>query len=547
MFLFFYQVGMDISDDSIIAPSGVITSTGNIPSNVITSKEIVANDQLDISLSQVISNDQDECLSQDSAVKRKQKDDFYTSNFSSLNKTRYIEKDSGRSDFTGFQVGTNNSVATSQDNISSNIIIIEPICADDQRKSFFNNDLNLAKILQKSEINSLGIKKVRKNISRKILIIELDTSDITDISKVLSVTKLGNYSVKCRLPVNHTKCQGVIGPVSLDTDMVELEEAIKSQSSAVEAVERIFKGRNKTPTVFIKISFVSAELPEYIIVGYQRFSVKLFIATPWQCYRCQGFGHSADHCRFKPRCLVCSGPHEFRQCDQKVNGSRVLRTKCPNCKGEHTANYGGCPYFKRAKEIEKIRAEKKLSYRDAALIQKKEINQTKISSVISNTSNSLDQSYSKILSQNSNSGNSISSPKPKYVDSGCQTEYVDSGCQTERLPLQSQTEVNFQPNEELLKGIAKVIYSILKQSQTISPTEEAISDSFNKIFGTSLTGSVTGSLSKENVEGVTQSETQSISSNSTSPQANVKKRKKGEEKKPIQTKLPISKPVRRRQ
>ena len=167
--------------------------------------------------------------------------------------------------------------------------------------------------------------------------------------------------------------------------------------------------------------------------------------------------------------------------------------------------------------------------------------------MISNTSNSLDQSYSKILSQNSNSGNSISSPKPKYVDSGCQTEYVDSGCQTERLPLQSQTEVNFQPNEELLKGIAKVIYSILKQSQTISPTEEAISDSFNKIFGTSLTGSVTGSLSKENVEGVTQSETQSISSNSTSPQANIKKRKKGEEKKPSETKLPISKPVRRRQ
>ena len=107
---------------------------------------------------------------------------------------------------------------TIHDDISDNIIIIEPICTDDKRKSFFNNDFNLAKILQKSDLNSLGIKKVWKNISRKILIIELDKSDIADTSKVLSITKLGNYSVKCRLPVNHTKCQGVIGPVSLDTD-----------------------------------------------------------------------------------------------------------------------------------------------------------------------------------------------------------------------------------------------------------------------------------------------------------------------------------------
>ena len=51
----------------------------------------------------------------------------------------------------------------------------------------------------------------------------------------------------------------------------------------MKAVERIFKGNIKTPTVFIKISFVSAKLPEYITAGYQQFSVKLFIATPWQC------------------------------------------------------------------------------------------------------------------------------------------------------------------------------------------------------------------------------------------------------------------------
>ena len=66
--------------------------------------------------------------------------------------------------------------------------------------------------------------------------------------------------------------------------MVDLEQVIKSQSKDVEAVECILKGKNKTSTVFIKISVVYAKLPESIIVGYQQFSVKLFIATPWQCY-----------------------------------------------------------------------------------------------------------------------------------------------------------------------------------------------------------------------------------------------------------------------
>ncbi|KAF2343694.1 Zinc finger CCHC-type, partial [Trinorchestia longiramus] len=29
---------------------------------------------------------------------------------------------------------------------------------------------------------------------------------------------------------------------------------------------------------------------------------------PWQCYKCQRFGHSAAFCRSAPRCVVCSAP-----------------------------------------------------------------------------------------------------------------------------------------------------------------------------------------------------------------------------------------------
>ena len=70
---------MDISDDSIIAPSGVITSTGNIPSEVMINRAIAtnANDELNISLYQGNNENHDECLIQDPIVKRKQNDDLY--------------------------------------------------------------------------------------------------------------------------------------------------------------------------------------------------------------------------------------------------------------------------------------------------------------------------------------------------------------------------------------------------------------------------------------------------------------------------------------
>ncbi|KAF2357200.1 hypothetical protein FHG87_012041 [Trinorchestia longiramus] len=39
---------------------------------------------------------------------------------------------------------------------------------------------------------------------------------------------------------------------------------------------------------------------------------------------------------------------------------------CCNCSGNHTANYGGCPKIRQAREVEKIRQIQKLSYWDAA-------------------------------------------------------------------------------------------------------------------------------------------------------------------------------------
>ncbi|KAF2344735.1 hypothetical protein FHG87_024509 [Trinorchestia longiramus] len=72
------------------------------------------------------------------------------------------------------------------------------------------------------------------------------------------------------------------------------------------------------------------------------------------------FGHNAVNCRAAPRCVVCSGAHNSRECLSPSTRS------CCNCSGNHTANYGGCPKIRQAREVEKIRQIQKLSYWDAA-------------------------------------------------------------------------------------------------------------------------------------------------------------------------------------
>ena len=65
-----------------------------------------------------------------------------------------------------------------------------------------------------------------------------------------------------------------------------------------------------------------------------------------QCFRCQNFGHKAEFCNLKDRCVKCDGNHNTRAC-VKAAGTPP---KCTNCGGEHPANYRGCPTAKQYEE-----------------------------------------------------------------------------------------------------------------------------------------------------------------------------------------------------
>ena len=96
---------------------------------------------------------------------------------------------------------------------------------------------------------------------------------MTCMTSILSIKQLGDYQVVCRLPANQAQSIGVIGPIGPDTSLIDIQSEVEKQGYGVERVERITKGKDKTPTLSVKIIFDSNEFPPHLNIGYQRFRV----------------------------------------------------------------------------------------------------------------------------------------------------------------------------------------------------------------------------------------------------------------------------------
>lgn len=62
-----------------------------------------------------------------------------------------------------------------------------------------------------------------------------------------------------------------------------------------------------------------------------------------QCMRCQQYGHSKTYCTLPPICVKCRKEHDNRNCNEPPD----VKPTCELCRGEHTANYKGCPSYKK--------------------------------------------------------------------------------------------------------------------------------------------------------------------------------------------------------
>jgi len=252
-------------------------------------------------------------------------------------------------------ISINNHVAMVN---KDNTIVIEPHA--NQSDSFFSNSIKIYRLINASVIGRAGVVESYRNMKRKIQVIKI--KDTNYMNEILNIKKIGEYEITCRRPFEKASLlyrDGVIGPIGLDTNIQEISDALVESGHVGVEVNRLMKG--KIPTLQLKVRFQMDKLPEHVCIFYERFKVRQFVDRPWQCYRCQGFGHSAKYCKSAEKCVICAGPHNVKECLNRESGEK----KCVNCKGTHAANSGGCAKIKKEKEVQKIRSYDHVSYSEA--------------------------------------------------------------------------------------------------------------------------------------------------------------------------------------
>ncbi|GFX47702.1 nucleic-acid-binding protein from transposon X-element [Trichonephila clavipes] len=89
-------------------------------------------------------------------------------------------------------------------------------------------------------------------------------------------------------------------------------------------------------------------------LGYLSITVEGFESRGViQCFQCNQFNHTAEHCHLTPKCLKCGENHQTRDCQIK----RLDTPFCVNCKVPgHMANYSKCPLFPKPRKGTNIKS-----------------------------------------------------------------------------------------------------------------------------------------------------------------------------------------------
>lgn len=172
---------------------------------------------------------------------------------------------------------------------------------------------------------------------------------------ILKKTTLNNLKISVHVPGTKSRARGVISGIPTSVSVEEIKETL-SQYGVTE-VKRLTKGKEKIDSLSILLTF-DKDLPARVQMGYMSYTVREYVPPPLRCFQCQRFGHVASQCRGKVRCAKCGGDHDYGKCEAEV-------LKCCNCGGPHSAAYGGCEKQKEAKEVQKCRVLRKMSYANA--------------------------------------------------------------------------------------------------------------------------------------------------------------------------------------
>ena len=212
-------------------------------------------------------------------------------------------------------------------------------------------------------INPLKIADSLKGVSEGIdarilangtLMVVCNNAEIQ--KKAGAVKKIAGKNVEAIIVNRIEGVKGVIYGVCAEITEKEMKEQIKG--GQVIEVKRFKVSGGGNPSAPVLITFAGDNLPIRVFLGCLSFQVRKYERPPIRCYKCQRFGHFAASCRGNQRCTKCGGEHDVLKCE-------VTKPKCCNCGDDHMASFRGCPQFKKAKHVQDVKEQNKITYAEA--------------------------------------------------------------------------------------------------------------------------------------------------------------------------------------
>lgn len=125
---------------------------------------------------------------------------------------------------------------------------------------------------------------------------------------------------------------------------------------------RHWRTKEPLPLFFIELEPDDKSKEIYQLRSLLHMQIKVEAPRPHkiitQCHRCQQFNHTKAYCTLPEVCVKCGENHAWDKCPKL----REEKPKCGLCGGEHTANYKGCPVYKK---VQAARSKQQLKERNA--------------------------------------------------------------------------------------------------------------------------------------------------------------------------------------
>ncbi|KAJ4425727.1 hypothetical protein ANN_27923 [Periplaneta americana] len=144
---------------------------------------------------------------------------------------------------------------------------------------------------------------------------------------LLKAKLLGSYPIKVEQHCSLNTTRGVVHTDSLDgmsDEEIQLELAEQSVSKAYRLLRK--RDGQTIPLSTAFLTFEKPVLPEYILVGYERVPVRVYVPNPMRCFRYQRIGHTQKRCTNNIISAKCGGADPG---DSPYVGSEP----CVNCFG----------------------------------------------------------------------------------------------------------------------------------------------------------------------------------------------------------------------